>query len=103
MGDMLAHPMDVYFAFRNAFVDLPHVRIYTRDHRIKDKRPGYSSGRFVVPAAPSISVFLYDERRTDDAAEAPYPACMDSRGNVRPIYDSAEEWAKATRAMWSRA
>lgn len=91
---------DLWWAFRLAFSDFPNVRVYTRDHRDRDLRPGYSSGRFVIPAAPPITVHLYHEEigalNTAFHDEAHYPAALVD-GEVYSIYESDEEWAREIR------
>lgn len=57
-----ANPLDVYFAFRLAFIDRPEIRIRTVEQTEgHDTRPGYDTGRFVTPGAPPVQVFLAEK------------------------------------------
>lgn len=62
-----ASPLDVYFAFRLAFSDVPWVRIRVTDDE-GARRPGY--GRFAAPTgALGVRVFLSTDATLEDADE----------------------------------
>ncbi len=102
---MTDEEFDLWWEFRLAFSDLPHVRIYIRDATNQRRGPAYATGRFLPPPAPPYLVYVYDERMWDDLdlrlhSQPPFPAYLDQADNVTRWFKDFQEWAQESRNQW---
>lgn len=89
-----ADPMDVYFAFRLAFSDLPDVRIRTEDLPSVHAR---GRGRFLPAPGTATRVFL--RWATAREWEALAPGDLEGKTQGHPRFVHA--WALGARRSWA--